>query len=426
MAEKEFKSTLTEIDAYKRDLLVEVPAPVVAKEIEAVSSEIIKGAKVPGFRPGKAPLSVIKQRYKASIEKRIIDKLIPEYYRLSVEKHKLNPLHSPYIEEVLIKEGQPLKFKATFEIVPEIEVKDYDKVKVKKEKVELTGKDAEERFNKVIAEHAELIPVDDRGIKVGDLVKLDYRREIAGEKTKPLFQQDTTFEVGSQVMPPPFSEALIGLRPGEEKEFTFRYPGDYRIRELSGKEAAVRVVVKEIKEKKLPEPDDEFAKDLGFDNLTELKKKLEATLLVEKEQEAEQKAIEEIFAKIIKKNPFPVPEYLVIKELDSRVEEVARSLSAQGVDPRGVNWKRFRDEERDNAALAVRKGFILDFIIDKEGLVASDEEVEKEIEKLAEGSGHSAQSLKARLTKDKRIPEVKRNILMRKAIDFLKKNAIIN
>ena len=426
MAKKNFKSTLTEIDDYKRDLLVEVPAGVVAEEIETISSEIRRGAKIPGFRPGKAPISVIKQRYKATIEQRIIDKLVPEYYRLAIEKHELNPLHPPYIEEVLIREGEPLKFKATFEVVPEITVKGYDKVKVKRGKIKITKKEVEERLEQIRKEQGELIPVEDRGVKMGDLIKLDYRREIVGEKAKPIFQRDATFEVGSAGMPEAFSKAIIGLRPGEVKEFTFRYPEDYRIHELKGKEASVRVEIKEIKEKKLPELDDEFAKDLGFENLAELKKKLEETIRAEKEQEAERKALDEIFKKIIDKNPFPVPEYLVKQELDSRVEEIARSLAAQGVDPRGVDWNRFREQEKENATLAVKKGLILDFIIKKEGLTVSDDEVKEEIERIAEQSGKGAKAVEARIKKEGSLDELKRNLLMKKAIDFLKKKAIID
>ena len=262
-----------------------------------------KKAKIPGFRPGKAPAAMIKSRYSDLVKEEVVNKLFPKYYKEAVEQHSLRPLHNPQIEDIHFQEGEPLLFKTRFEVEPTIEIKDYTGIKVKKPKIKVEDKEIEDVLKNLQERAAEMISIDNRTSRQGDYVLLDINWKIEGTKGNPLMQKDSPIHLGSSDNLPQLNKELDSLSIDEEKEFTVEYPQDWRAKTLAGKKVFYHVKLKEIKEKRLPLIDDNLAKDLGeFSSLSELKEKLVKHLTEEKEQNIATQVNDEILNKILQKN----------------------------------------------------------------------------------------------------------------------------
>lgn len=407
---------------------MEIPSSLVKAEIDRAVKKLQKRAKLPGFRPGKIPVPIIKNRYSHLLKEEVINKLIPEYYQKALAKHNLRPLHSPTVDDIHFKEGEPLKFKARFEVAADIKINDYIAIKVKKPAIKLNDEEVDAALKSLQEKAAEMMTIENRPARPGDYLIMDTSWKIEGTKGKPMLQRDALIFLGSSDNLPQLNEQLKHLSLGENKEFTLQYPEDWQVKHFAGKKLHYHVKLKEIKEKRLPALDDNFAKDLGeFATLAELKEKVIKDLTKQKNQEIEAQINNTILKKIIEKNPLEVPEVWLKEELDFRARQLLETLASQGGDPNQINldWEKFRQENRAAALETVKKRMVLNHIARQEKLEVSEEELKAGIEEIAKKSGESFAAVRNYLATERRIDAVKEEMLQRKTLDFLRDKAII-
>jgi trigger factor len=415
----------------KREIELEIPAENVTKATEKAAREIARVARIPGFRPGKAPVTLIRRRFAEDIQGEVLQSLVPEYLEKALDEKKMIPVTRPEVDQVEFKEGEPLKFRAVFEVLPEFELSDYKNIEVQVDPVEAGEAQVDKAIEEMRDRAATFLPVEGRPAKDGDFVLMKLNGTPVGEG-EPVEADNIMCHVGAEETLESFTENLRGANAGETKKFRIEYPGDYPDEKLKGKTYDYSVDVQAIKEKKLPEVNDEFAKEVAGEaasvtNLAEMRKKILENLQTSKEQQQSGQAKDRILEELVKKHDFPVPQALVEHQMDIRLERAARSLAAQGVDPRTVNvdWKAMRSGQHDRAVNDVKAELLLDRIASAEKIDATDEDVDKELALLAENSGESATTLRARLTKQGSLDRMKSKLRSDKTIDWLYRNARI-
>jgi trigger factor len=415
----------------KREIELEIPAENVQKATEKAARDIARIARIPGFRPGKAPVTLVRRRFAEDIEGEVVQSLVPEYLEKALDEKKLVPVTRPEVDHVHFKEGEPLRFRAVFEVLPEFELGNYKNLEVQLDQVEIGDPQVDKALEEMREHAATFIPVEGRVAQNGDyvLIKLMGTPVGGGE---PVQADNILCHLGAEETLESFNENLRGATPGDTKRFRSRYPDNYPDPKLAGKTYDYSVGVQGIKEKKLPELNDEFAKDAagergGLTTLDELRKKLRENLEAAKERQQTARGREKILDTLVKQHDFPVPEALIENQMDVRLERVVASLATQGVDPRAVNvdWVSLRQRQRDRAVDDVKAELILDRIASTEGIEASDEDLEKEIARLAERSGESATALRARLTKQGALDRMKSKLRSDKVIEWLYRTARI-
>jgi trigger factor len=415
----------------KREIELEIPAENVQKATEKVAKDIARVARIPGFRPGKAPVTLVRRRFADDIQGEVVQSLVPEYLEKALDEKKLVPVTRPEVDQVHFKEGEPLRFRAVFEVLPEFELGDYKNLDIQIDEIEAGDAQVDKVLEEMRERSATYAAVEGRPAQDGDyvLMKLTGMPVGGGE---PVEAGNILCHVGGEETVASFTENLRGAQAGETKKFEARYPDDYPDQKLAGKTYDYSVEVQGIKEKKLPELNDEFAKDAGGEQggvatLEELRKKIRENLDAHKEQEQASQAREKILEKLVKDHDFPVPEALIENQMDVRLERVVRSLTAQGVDPRAVNvdWVSMRRRQRDQAVNDVKAELLLDHIASAEKIDVTDEEIKKEIAALAERSGESATALRARLTKQGALDTMKSKLRSDKVIESLYRAARI-
>ncbi len=419
----------------KREIELEIPAENVQKATEKVARDIARIARIPGFRPGKAPVTLVRRRFADDIQGEVVQSLVPEYLEKALDEKKLVPVTRPEVDKVEFKEGEPLRFRAIFEVLPEFELGDYKNLTVQVDEIEVGDAQVDKTLEEMRERAATFVPVEGRPAQDGDYVLIKLSGVPAGGGD-PVQADNILVNIGAEETLASFNENLRGANAGETRQFEARYPDDYPDEKLAGKTYNYSVEVQGIKEKKLPELNDEFVKDAagaegpeagGVATLEELRKKIRENLDAAKEQQQNSQAREKILAELVKQHDFPVPEALIEGQMDTRLERMARSLAAQGVDPRAVNvdWVSLRRRQRDNAVNDVKAELLLDRVATAENIDATDEDVEKEIAKLSEQSGESATALRARLTKQGALDRIKSKLRSEKTIDWLYRTARI-
>jgi trigger factor len=409
----------------KRELELEIPAENVKKATEKISRDLARVARIPGFRPGKAPVTLIQRRFAEEIKGEVLDSLLPDVLSQSLQEKKMIPVNQPQVDQVNFTENGPVKFRATFEVLPEFELSDYKNLEIEVDKLEIGDAEVNKAIEEIRERAATFAPVEGRAIQDGDFaqLKLIGTPEGGGE---PVRAESVLCHIGSEETLESFNENLRGAKAGETKNFAAKYPDDYPDPKLGGKTYNYTVEVLGIKEKKLPELNDEFAKDVAgekaeFTTLEEMRKKLREQLDAAREAKQGDQAREKILEVLIKKHDFPVPESLIEGQMDARLERVVRSLATQGVDPRAVNvdWVSLRSRQRQRATDDVKAEILLDRVATAENIDATEEEAEKQLEAMATASGESATSLRARLTKQGALDRMKSKLRSDKTIDWL-------
>jgi trigger factor len=415
----------------KRELELEIPAENVQKAAEKVARDLARVARIPGFRPGKAPVTLIRRRFADDIQGEVVQSLVPEYLEKALDEKKLIPVTRPEVDKVEFKEGEPLRFRAVFEVLPEFDLGDYKNLEVQVDAIEMGETQVSKALDEMRERAATYVPVEGRAAKDGDFVLMKLVGTPLGGGD-PVQADNILCHLGAEETLESFTENLRGTHPGETKKFQSKYPEDYPDPKLAGKTYDYSVEVQGIKEKKLPELNDEFAKDAagengGFATLAEMRKKILENLEAAKGQRQQAQAREKILELLVKRHDFPVPEALVESQMDTRLERVVRSLAAQGVDPRAVNvdWVSLRRRQHDPAVDDVKAELLLDRIASAEKIEATDQDVEKEITSLAERSGESATALRARLTKQGALDRMKSKLRSDKTIEWLYRTARI-
>ena len=415
----------------RREIDLEIPAENVQKTTEKVARDLARVARIPGFRPGKAPVTLIRRRFAEEIKGEVLESLAPEYLQQALTEKKLSPITRPQIDKVDFTEAGPLKFRASFEVLPEFELGDYKNLKIEVEAIEVGDTEIQKTLDEMRERAATYSPVEGRGAQDGDFVQVKLLGTPAGGG-EPIRADNVTCHIGAEETLQAFNENLRGATPGETKRFETKYPDDYPDPKLKGKSYNFAVEVNDIKERKLPELNDEFVKDLGqgaqdSKNLAELREKIREKLDAARDEQQRAQANEKILEELVKRHDFPVPNALIEHQMDVRLERVVRSLAAQGVDPRAVNvdWVSMRQRQHERAERDVKAEILLDRVASEEKIEATDEDVEKEIASLAERSGESAAAIRARLTKEDTLDRMKSKLRSDKAIDWLYRTAQI-
>jgi trigger factor len=411
----------------RRELDLEIPAEEVTKATERVAKELARVARVPGFRPGKAPISLIKRRFADDIKGEVLQSLVPERVEKAVVEQKLSPVSQPQVDKLDFNEGQPLKFRAVFEVLPEFGLATYKGLEIEMPAMDVTDEDVNKALEETRERAAAFAPVEGRAVENGDFAQL----KLAGTPAdggEPINADSVLCHVGAEETMEPFNTSLRGANIGDHKEFDVEYPTDYPDEKLAGKKFHYAADVTGIKTKKLPELNDEFAKDVSdAATLEELKTKIRENLVHQRDHRQKDLQRERVIAELVKLHDFPVPESLVESQMDVRLERMVRSLAQQGVDPRAVNldWSALRGRQQDRAKDDVKAELIIDRIASTEKIDVTDEEVEHELEHVASHSGESVEAIRARLTKQGALDRMKAKLRSDKTLDWLAQNANI-
>jgi trigger factor len=406
-------------------LELEIPAEDVSKATERVAKEIARVARVPGFRPGKAPVSLIKRRFADDIKGEVLQSLVPEKVEKAVAEQKLSPVSQPQVDKLDFNEGQPLKFRAVFEVLPEFELGKYKGLDIEMPAMDVTDDNVNKALEETRERAAAFAPVEGRVVENGDFVQLKLAGVPEGGGD-PIQADSVMCHVGAEETMQPFNENLLGASVGDHKAFDVDYPADYPDAKLAGKKFHYDADVTGIKVKKLPELNDDFAKDVSdATTLDELKNKIRESLEHEREHRRKDLQREKIIFELVKGHDFPVPESLVEHQKDVRLERVVRSLAQQGVDPRAVNldWVSLRQRQEDRAKEDVKAELIIDRIASTENIDVTEEDLQHELEHLGGHSGESVEAIRARLTKQGALDRMKAKLRSDKTLDWLAQNA---
>lgn len=430
----------------RREIQVEVPAEVVSRAVESVVQKLQKVARLPGFRRGKVPASVIRTRFPEDIKSEVVEVLVPRYFRQEAEKQGLVPVSQPRVSDLHIETGDPLRFKATFDVMPEIEVAGYRDLPVERQDTAVSEPEVEASLNQLREQHATYTAVEGRPLADGDYAQVSLQgvpKSSAGgpedaenphpsqnrakvghpEEPKPVNVDDVMVEIGGSNTVREFSDNLRGASAGESRTFEVSYPADFTDQRLAGQTFSYTINIKGIKQKHLPEVNDDFAKELGsFSGLDDLKQKVREGMEHDKQHAAEHAGKEKLVEELVKRNDFEVPEALVERQIDLRLERGLRALAAQGMRPedmKKMDFNRLRAGQRETAAREVKASLLLDKIAELEHIEVSDEEVEKEVQALAEQTQQTAESVRARLTQEGALDRIRNRLRNDKALDFL-------
>jgi len=420
------KTEFLDVSDTRKQLVVEIPSTVVDAEIDRVARDYSKAARIPGFRPGKVPTKVVRQRFRDQILHDVAHDLIPRAVDDALRERGVEPVDTPDIRDVLVEEGQPLKFTANFETVPAFDPGDYGTLQLRKPPVSLEDDAVEQALERLRQRAARYEPVEARPVESGDTAVVDLVRESSAEA--PDKHEDVSVEIGAASNPPGFDDQVVGMTVGEEKRFPVEYPADYSIAELAGTTVHYGVTVKGIKKRVVPALDDELAKDLGeFGDLEALRTRVREDLTSEAERNSERELRNDLLRQLAARVTFDVPDALIDREIERRTEEFVRRLMDQGVDPRQANidWQAFRDNQREPARENVASALVLDEVARRENLAVESDAVDAEIEKYAAATGRTSQAVRARLEKDGGISRLYMGLRREKAVDFLRARATI-
>ena len=408
-----------------RELVLDVPADEVSKAFRSVTRNYQKYAKLPGFRPGKVPEAVVRRRFANEIRKEVIDGLLPERFSNGVRELGIRPVGQPQVTELTIDEGQPLHVKAVFEYLPEFSIDGYEQVVVDKPSVAVTDEEFAHELTHLRDSRAVVEPVEeDRAIVDGDWAEISYHGIVTDDAdAAPINGEDSLVEVGGKDTVEAFTQVLRGAKPGQELKAEVIYPADYPEAKLQGKTVAYDVTVKAIKKRTLPELSDEFAKELGnYESLDDLQSRIREHMAGRKRRSVEAETKDRLFASLVQKFQFPVPESLVQDQIDARLERGLRALAAQGMNPeqmRKLDFSRLRGAQRDSAVAEVKAHLLMDKIADKEGVTVSDEELEKELQLAALQSREPYETLRQRLTDDGGLARIREQLKREKTASLL-------
>jgi len=420
------KVAVEELEACKRRLAVEAPADVVQKEWERAYGRVQKQARLPGFRKGHVPRSLVKLHFADDVRREVAEHLIPDVYRRALSEAQLDPVNEPDLQDVKLEENAPLSFVAVVEVKPAITLGDYRGVDVQHAPRAVTDEDVAAAVEQMREQQAEFRAVE-RPAATGDLAVVDYT--LQPDAHEPTTASGYHFVLGSGAVMPEIDTAAVGMKAGDAKDVALRFADDHRIESLRGKEGTAAVTVKEVKEKILPALDDELAKSLGeFETLdalrAEVRRQLEARAQAEQRRELEDKVVNAV----LERHTFTVPEAMVMRQIAHQVEHARERLRRQGIDPDRVPWDvpKLVAELRPGAEQAVKRALILEAVAQREGLDATDAEVDAEIENIGRASQRPAPAVRRMMEKSGDLDALRLGLRERKTLDFLIEHATVH
>jgi trigger factor len=401
-----------------REIEVEASADEVSKSFRTVVKRYQKLARIPGFRAGKVPESLIRSKFAKEVRQEVLESLVAERFRKAIDEQKLRPVSEPQLMDLQLFDGQPLKFKAAFEVSPELDLTGYDSIAVTKPDAALTDEEYDAELARVLDSHATVEPVEeDRPLADGDWAEIQFRGEVkelaqtvseeglqSASPSEPITGEDVLIEIGGKNTLAAFNEALRGATPGQELKVEVDYPADFGERRLAGQTVSYDVTVKGIKRKSYPERDTEFAKQLGnYESWEEFETKLREHAEDRKKRALENGAKDNMLGELIEKFQFPVPEAFVQQQVEARLDRGLRALAQQGMkveDMRKLDFVSLRNSQRDQAVNEVKVSMILDRIAELESIQVNEEDVDRELLMLSIQSREPLETLRNRLVAD--------------------------
>jgi trigger factor len=413
----------------KKELVIEIPGEVVQRESDSVAGHFAKRVRIPGFRPGHAPTSLVHRHFRDDIRSEVAQTLVPRFFQTAVKDHKWEVVGQPHFEDLKFEEGQPLTCKASFEVFPDFELLPYKELEVEEEPVEVTDADVDKAVEELRERAATFEVVTDRPAADGDHLTVSYRgQDTSSPASPPTEAKEVLVHLAGKHTVEGFTENLRGSKPGEVREFPVTYPADYPQKNLAGKTFSYRVEVQSIKKKEVPPADDELAKSVSeLATLEELRAKMRQDLAENAKRQTEMGAKQKLAEKLIEAYTFPVPELLVEAQLDRKLERTLAQLISQGIDPRQteVDWRKVRQDARSDAEKEVRVALILGRVAEAEKIDLTEEEVDEVIREMAQERRITPAELKTRLTRDGKIDTLRSTRRNQKALDFIFHNAKI-
>ncbi len=410
------------VEGCRHALEVSIPAAEVESETARVAGDVQKRAKLPGFRPGKAPISLIRKQFAGDIRQQVLESLIPKTLQKQFEAENLNVVGTPDISDVHLHDGEPLRFKAEFEVVPAIELGEYRGIEVAYSDPEVTDEDVAKRLEELRESKADYVNVDPRPLENGDFA-VAALESISGVEGEPFKQEEMVLEIGGADTFDAFTENLRGLSPGDEKEFEVVYPETYGAPRLAGKTVKFHATVRGLRKKELPELNDEFAQDLGdYRTIDELRDAVRKSILAQRQFEAQQAAKDKLVDALVDKHEFAVPELFVDRQIRTRVEQSLRAMSQEGVDLKSLklDWAKVKETQRDKAVREVKASLLLERISEREAATRpTRDEVDKEVERLARLQREPVAALRIKFEKDGTLGRIFHHLQTEKTLNFL-------
>ena len=403
----------------KRSLEIEIPLAEVERARERVTNSIKQRVRLPGFRPGKAPVNLIQSRFESQIRSEVLDLLLPQAFRDKVQKEELKVVGSPNISDLHFDPGEPIRFKADFEVAPEFDLGDYRGLPAQYEEPTVADDELSKRLESMRENKAEYVNLDPRPIESGDYVLV--RLQSVSGLAEPI-EQDVQIEVGAEQTLPEFNQALLGASPDDVKQVDVTYPEDYAQERLAGKTVQFELTPKIVRKKELPALDDEFARDLGdYQNLDELREAVKKSIFHEKQYIAQQAAKEELIDRLVERNDFPVPEAYIDRQIENQVRMQLHDLTGKGIDPSTLklDWQKVKESQRDKAVRSVRASLLLEKIAEREGIAAMKDEVDREVQRIARQEREAVPVTRARLEKEGALARIAGHIQTEKTLQLL-------
>jgi trigger factor len=427
------KTELIDVSPTRKEIKIEIEPEQIRDAYDRISKQYSKAANVPGFRPGHAPTSVVRTRYKSEIRSEVLRELIPEAVNNSIIEHKLNTIGEPNVEldntTALERLGQdPLTIKVGVEVLPEVQLDTYKGIEVNRRKRPISDEDVDRMIEGLRDNTASLQPVEDRAAELGDTVTVNARGNyVEDPEEEEIKVDDVEVVLGGPGVQQEFTENLTGVRPEETRTFTVEYPADFTSPGLAGKKIEYTTEVTAVRQKELPELDDEWAKSLGgdFDSVEALKTKVREDLEARATAESDHLLRDEIMKKLLDAHQFEAPESLVTQQTQHRLETLARQMAQRGIDPRNaeLDWNNMTEELKAQAEADVRATMLLEKIAEAENIGVTDEEIEAEIDAIATASQQPKLQVRAALTKNGGERSIAHRLRTRKALDLLVENA---
>lgn len=375
------KVDVEEPSATRRVFKIEVPSEDVSLAYSKAQAAVGRKAKIPGFRPGKIPASILERQYAGEIENEMIQKLVPTSFARALQETGVTPVDDPTFSDLKVAKGEPLRFTATVDVLPDVKIGPYLDIPIEEEDVAVTDEDIQKGIEAIRNVRAELVPAPE-GARVagGDYIRLDYDGSIDGEPAEKVQGQDLLIEIGTETLVPGFEAQVVGAGEGETREVVVTFPGDHKNPRLAGKKVTFQVTIKEIRRKTLPEVDDELARDMGHETLDALRADLRGKIADEKARARERNCKEKIVRSLVEAHPVEVPESLVERRVGSMILHAHMDLiQAEDTERLKALSERLRPIARDQ----IRGELVLEKIAGAEGIAATDAEVDAEIEKMA-------------------------------------------
>ncbi len=413
------------VEGCKHELEISIPGEAVEQENKKVTEQFQSKAQLKGFRAGKAPLSLIRKSFSSDIRQKVLENLIPKFLDAQIKEEHLHVVGTPNVSDVHFHDGEAVHFKAQFEVFPVFDLDNYRGVEVPYAEPEVSDEDVDKRVEELRESKATYANEDPRPLVDGDYAVVSLE-SLAGTD-EPIKADEVQVLIGGAETMAGFNEHLTGASPGDEKEFDVTYPDDYGREQLAGKTVTFKVIVNGLRRKELPELNDEFAQDLGdFRVVDELKDAVRKSIAAQRIMEAQRTAKDKIVDKLVDSNVFAVPTAFVDKQIENRVEQRLRALSQEGVDPRSFNldWAKIKEAQRDQATREVRASMILGKVSDKEAIVATNAEVDAEVDRIARQEREVVAVTRKKLMENGALDRIASHIQTEKTLNFLFENAV--